>query len=94
MFVFVFIFCLLYLRLIPKSTNIKKDYNMALILMKICFVFSLNSFFLHVLFLIMTVSMSEMRDFIHILLKERNVINDNERESVIFRYLNLKIIKH
>ncbi len=45
MFVFVFIFCLLYLRLIPKSTNIKKDYNMALILMKICFVFSLNSFF-------------------------------------------------
>ncbi len=94
MFVFVFIFCLLYLRLIPKSTNIKKDYNMALILMKICFVFSLNSFFLHVLFLIMTVSMSEMRDFIHILLKERNVKNDNERESVIFRYLNLKIIKH
>lgn len=73
MFVFVFIFCLLYLRLIPKSTNIKKDYNMALILMKICFVFSLNSFFLHVLFLIMTVLMSEMRVFIHILLKERNV---------------------
>lgn len=67
---------------------------MALILTKICFVFSLNSFFLHVLFLIMTVSMSEMRDFIHILLKERNVKNDNERESVIFRYLNLKIIKH
>lgn len=55
MFVFVFIFCLLYLRLIPKSTNIKKDYNMALILINLfcflieflfftCIVFDYDSF--------------------------------------------------